>query len=196
MDSDGELRAFLDRLGARASGPFGDVASCSGRTLQRFSFAAQRGAENLLTKARLALDDQDVGRAEAYVDQAVRMPLDEQEQAHPAALAVHMELFCAVTDALEQAEQGDSRWLDAALGVLSDVPEAAACDLRDVLVSIDHDYALSRSEHRRLGAAIAAIPDRDELRDLELTTPELREHVMAILRARCNYDRVWEALVK
>jgi hypothetical protein len=118
MDENGVRRSLVDYLSGRANRPFGDVESVSGRTLQPFSFAGQRAAENLLAKARRALDDNDVDRASALVDRAIRLPFDEHEGAAPAALAVHMDLFCAVTDALERAEADDSRWLDAALDVL------------------------------------------------------------------------------
>lgn len=194
MDDDGR-RSFLDRVGGRANRPFGEVEFLSGRTLQRFSFAGQEAAENLLVKARRALDAHELDRARAFADRAARLPFDEHEGASPAALAVHMELFSAVTDALEQAEPHDSRWLDAALAVLSHADEPAACDLRDVLVAIDHDWALSPPEHQRILAATAPIPDRAELRDLDLTTSQLREHVMSILDARRDYDQTLQALI-
>jgi hypothetical protein len=111
MIENGVRQSLLGYLSERPNGPFGDVESVSGRTLQPFSFAGQRAAENLLIKARRALDNNDVDRARAFVDRAVRLPFDEHEGAAPAALAVHMDLFCVVTDALEQAEADDSRWL-------------------------------------------------------------------------------------
>jgi hypothetical protein len=183
-----------DYLSERADRPFGDVEAASGRALQSFSMAGQRAAENLLVKARAALDHHDTSRAEALVDRAARLPFDEHEGAAPAALAVHLDLFCAVTDAAEQADADDSRWLDAALHVLSNAAAPAACDLRDVLVAIDQDYVLSPTERRRIRAAIASIPERAELPDLDLTTPELREHVMSILEARREYEHALEAL--
>ena len=194
MDEDSIRQSLLAYLSEGANRPFGDVESLSGRTLQPFSLAGQRAAENLLVKARRALDEHAVDRARAFVDRAVRLPFDEHEGAAPAALAVHMDLFCAVTDALEQTEADDSRWLDAALGVLGDADWAAACDLRDVLVAIDHDYSLSPVEHRRIRAAIASVPDRAELRDLKVSTSELRDHIMSILNARCAYRKALEAL--
>jgi hypothetical protein len=189
-----ELSAWPLPLDVRADGPFGDVASVSGRALQRFSFAARQAAENLLHKARRALDRSDLDRAGALVERATRLPFDDHEQAWPAALAVHMDLFCAVTDALENAPEDDSRWLEAAVIVLARVDERAACDLRDVLVAIDHDYAIKPGEHRRIDSAIASVPKRAELRDLELTAPQLCEHVMSVLNARRAYDQVLAAL--
>jgi hypothetical protein len=194
MDEDSVRQSMLDYLGERANRPFGDVESLSGRTLQPFSFAGQRAAENLLIKARRALDDHEMDRARVLVDRAVRLPFDEHEGAAPAALAVHMDLFCAVTDALDEAEADDSRWLDAALTVLVAADEPTACDLRDVLVAIDHDYSLSPPEHRRIRAGIASVPARAELRDLELTTSELHDHVLSILHARRAYETARKAL--
>ncbi|MGI8762062.1 MAG: hypothetical protein ACR2LF_12365 [Jatrophihabitantaceae bacterium] len=191
---DRSQQSLTDYLSGRANGPFGDVEALSGRTLQSFSIAGQRGADNLLAKARRALDDQDVSRARRLIDRAARLPFDEHEGAAPVALAVHMDLFCLVTDTLEQAAAGDSRWLDAALEVLSGADSRAACDLRDVLVAIDHDYSLDSVEHRRIRTAIAAIPGRAELSDLELTAPELCEHVLSILCACRDYRIAVEAL--
>jgi hypothetical protein len=136
--------------------------------MQRFSFAGKEAARNLLLKVRRALDNEDLDRAGGYVDRAVRLQFDEHEGAAPAALEVHMGLFCAVTDAAEQAAEDDERWLDGALHVLAHAEEPAACDLRDVLIAIDQDYTLSAHERRRIRSAIATVPDRAELRDLQL----------------------------
>lgn len=163
--------------------------------MQRVSVAAQQGAENLLTKARRALDNDDLDRADTLVDRAVRLPFDEHEHAWPAALAVHMDLFCAITDALESAADDDSRWLTAALTCLGQVDRRATCDLRDVLLAIDHDYQISEAEHRQINSAIAPVPARAELRDLDLTPPQLREHVMAILDTRRAYDQALNTLL-
>ena len=80
------LQSFEDYLAQRADRPFGDVEAISGRTLQRFSVASQQAAENLLSKARRALDDADTNRANRLVDRAVQLPFDEHEGAAPAAL--------------------------------------------------------------------------------------------------------------
>lgn len=104
---EGSIRdALLDYLSERADAPFGDVEALSGRTLQPFSLALRQAAENLLFKARRALDDHDVDRAATWVDRAVELPFDEHEEVAPAAQAVHMDLFCAVTDAAERGGGG------------------------------------------------------------------------------------------
>jgi len=167
--------------------PFGDVESVSGRVLQPFSIAGQQGAANPLGKARRALNDGDRDRARAFVDRAARLPYDEHEQAAPVAMAVHMELFCLVTDTLEQAEADDSRWLDAAVDVLAIADEPTRCDMRDVLAAIDQDYSLNTPERSRIHSAVPPIPDRAALRVLDLSPTELGDHVVSILAACRDY---------
>ena len=171
----------------RADRPFGEVQATSGQTLQPFSIAGQQAATNLLVKAHRALDDGDNNRARRFVDRAVSLPYDEHEDTAPVALATHMDLFCLVTDALERSEADDSRWLDAAEEVLDNVDETGRCDMRDVLVAIDHDYSIRAEEHRRIRAAVTPIPDRAELRDRHLTPTELGDQVMSILHACGRY---------
>lgn len=182
------MREQLDRyLAARADTPFGDVDSVSGRTLQSFSVAGQRASSNLLTKAILALDDGNLERARTYVDRAVRLPYDKHEQFHPAAAESHMMLFCLVTDELEVADEDDSRWLDAAVAVLTTADEAGRCTMRDVLLAIDHDYHLGRAERAAVRSATASVPDRAEMRDLELPPAEMTDSVLSVLAACTDY---------
>lgn len=177
----------------RADRPFGDVESVSGRTLQRFSFASQEAAENLLDKADRALDDGDLHRARAFVDRAVQLPFDRHEQVAPVAVAAHMKLFCLITDTLEDCEPDDYRWLAAAIDVLATADESARCEVRDVLAAIDNDYKLSSLEHARLRSAVAAVPDRPHLRDLRLAPAELGDVVMSILTVCRMYRAALEA---
>ena len=178
----------LDRYFARrADRPFGDVEQVSGRTLQPFSIAGQRAASNLLVKAIRALDNDEAERARAYVDRAVRLPYDRHEQSHPVAMEAHMALFCLVTDALEDSEEADSRWLDAAIAVQVAADEAGRCTMRDVLVAIDHDFHLSQTERASLRSATAAVPDRPELRDLDLASNEMSDCVVSVLAVCRDY---------
>lgn len=178
----------LDRYFAeRAKAPFGDAELVSGRTLQPFSIAGQRAASNLLIKASRALDNSDPERARTYVDRAVRLPHDRHEEAHPAAIQAHMALFGLVTDALEASDEVDSRWLDAALVVLAAADEAGRCTMRDVLAAIDHDYHLSRAERAALRSAIGAVPERPELRDLDLAPEELGDCIASVLAVCRDY---------
>jgi len=181
------VRAVTAYLAERSDRPFGDFESLSGRTLQPFSIAGQQSAANLLDKARRALDSGDLAGARGFVDRAVRLPYDQHEKAAPAAIAAHMELFYLVTDALEQAELDDSRWLDAAVDVMASADDAARFDMRDVLAAIDQDYSLSSRERSRFRSAVAPIPDRAELRDLDLSATDLGDQVMSIVVACRNY---------
>ena len=186
---DERLRNALDSyLTERADRPFGDVESISGQTLQPFSEASQRGAGNLLDKAAKALAVGDDERARRLVDRAARMPYDRHEGTAPAAWAVHMKLFCLVTDTLEQSAIGDPRWLDAAIAVLDDDGPARFV-LRDVLTAIDSDYEMNRDERSRLCAAIAVVPVRVALRDLDLEPAELADHVVSVLVVCNRYTR-------
>lgn len=144
-------------------------------------------AANLLNKAMRVLAD-DRPRAVGYVERAVRLPFDQVEQAAPAALEAHLALFVLITDTLENSEEGDTRWLDAAITVLDEADEPGRCELRDVLEAVDHDYNVSKVEREWLRGALIGIPDRPELRDLDLSADELRDHVLAILDTCAAYS--------
>lgn len=186
VDAD-PLRRVDRYFAERADRPFGDTELASGRTLQPFSIAGQRAAANLLTKAVRALDDDDAERARGFVERAVRLPFDRREDLHPAAEEAHMMLFCLVADELEAGGEGDSRWLDAAIAAQAAAPEAARCTMRDVLVAIDHDYDLTRTERAQLRSVTSEVPDRPELRDLRLSPDELRECILPVLEVCRDY---------
>ncbi len=179
---------MLERYFAeRANAPFGDVDLVSGRTLQPFSIAGREAASNLLRKALRALDD-DPGRARTYVDRAVRLPYDRHEETNPAAMEAHMALFNLVIDVLEDSDETESLWLEAAFAVLATADDAGRCDMRDVLAAIDQDYDLSRVERAALRSAIAAVRERPELLDLDIPPDELGDCVMSVLRACKSYE--------
>ena len=96
-------------------------------------------------------------------------------------------LYCLVTDALEDSSETDSRWLDAAIAVQAGADEAGRCTMRDVLVAINHDYHLSRTERASLRSATAAVPERPELRDLDLPPNELGDSVVSVLAVCRDY---------
>lgn len=169
--------------------PFGDAEFVSGRTMQRFSFAGQEAATNLLTKAIHALDSDERDRARRYVDRAVRLPYDRHEETEPVAMAVHMMLFSDVTDAVEDSDEDDPAWLETAIGVMSTAGECGRCTMRDVLTAIDQDYQLRRVESASLRTAVADVPARPELRDLRLEPHEMGDCVMSVL-AVCRDYRV------
>lgn len=177
-----------------ADRPFGDAEAASGRLLQRFSVAGQQAATNLLVKAERALDRGETERARAYVDRATRLPYDRHEETHPVAMEAHMQLFCLVTDVLEESAEDDSDWLNAAVAALSSADEAGRCTMRDVLAAIDQDYQLRRQERRALRAAVDGVPARPELRDLRLSHHELRDAVMSVLEVCRAYRLALESM--
>lgn len=187
MDNDIQ-GAFETYLREAADQPFGNVESISGRTLQPFSRAGLQAAGNLLSKAGRALAEGDADRAMRYVDRAARLPFDHHEETAPVAFEGHMMLFSIVVDALEDCPPDDSRWLDAAVHTLQKADECATYDIRDVLMAIAGDYEISSSERARIRTAVAQVPERAELRDLDLSAGELSEHVMAILSACRTYE--------
>lgn len=187
------LNSLTDYFAQQADRPFGNVEMVSGRSLQPFSIAGEEAAKNLLRKASRALDSGDLDRMRALVDRAVRLPFDEHEQSHPAAITAHMELYGLVTDALEGSDEDDSRWLQAAVDALETADEPGRCEMRDVLMAIDQDYGLQPGERVVIRAAVAQVPQRTELRDLRLSEPELRDCILSLLRLCREYRAALEA---
>lgn len=158
--------------------------------------ASQQIAESLLQQARQRFGNDDLARAKALIDRATRLPFDDHEQAWPAALAAHMGLFCAVTDALQGGPEGDSRWLDAALTVLAQADERAACVLGDVLMAVDQDFLIKPVDHRKIKSALASIAGHADPGDPQLRSPQLREYVMSVIAIHQAYDGALAALFR
>ncbi|HQD96730.1 MAG TPA: hypothetical protein PLO15_04865 [Propionicimonas sp.] len=151
------------------------------------SSAYQEAAENLLLKAWRELVD-DPGRAVSYVERALRLPFDPNEDSAPAAYAAHMLLFNLVVDALEDSEEGEEEWLAAAIQVLNSADPRARSELRDVLEVVAQDYHITSSERRKLAAAVKSAPPRQSLFDLQLPPDELCDHIVAVLHACEAYE--------
>jgi hypothetical protein len=163
VDANGP-ETLADLLSMDVDKPLDGVRHASGRAMSVVSVGLHTAAENLLVKALRAARSGDLERAEVYVTRAVRLDFDHHEQVHPAPRQAQMLLFTAVTDALEECELGDGRWLDAALTVLPDCDEHARVELLSVLADIDHDWHVEPDESRRIRAAIADLaptPDAD-----------------------------------
>lgn len=171
---------------------FGNVELASDRALAQFSLAGQDGAQNLVDKAFHALEDSDRDRARRYLRTAARLPFDDREDSHPLAWTAHMELFNLISDTVEDAEEGDSRWLDVAIELLQDSEEPAHTELRDVLRIIDQDYRLDRRESRALRAAIAEVPARPALPDQRPSETELSESALAVIDLCRAYHQAME----
>lgn len=179
MDAN-RLDTLADLLSRDADQPLDGVRHASGRARSAVSFGLHTAAENLLVKALRAARSGDGQRAEAYVTRAVRLGFDDHEQVHPAPQQAQMLLFTAVTDALEECEPGDGRWLDAALTVLPDGEEHARAELLSVLADVDQDWNVEPVESRRIRAALAGRPPASDV-DGTRSVPEV-EQVRMILQ--------------
>lgn len=168
--------------------PLGNVELASGRALAPFSRASWAAADNLLTKAARSLDEGDDDRAEGLVRRAAALAYDTHENGAPAAFAVTMMLFSEVVDALEECAEDDERWLDAALDVIDSGGDVARSAMRGVLADIRQDFEISRSETRRIDAALRGIPPRTELREQgQVPAEQLARQVTERLRVLVAY---------
>ncbi len=159
LDPTSALRQWLAEQGNR---PLGDAALASGRTLQPFSEGLSAAAGNLLRKAFDAVERNDDDRAARYVRRAAELPYDEHEQVHPAVMAAGMLLFREVTDAVDEADDGDVRWLTSAITVLDSAQGAGAQSLRHVLHTLDSDYVLPPRVAKPLRQAAGEGPAHQE----------------------------------
>jgi hypothetical protein len=141
-------------LAAERSRPLGDAQLVSGWTLQPFSQALRTGADNLLAKAAVALEEGDEERAWRYATRAAALQYDEHEEVHPAVWSASMALFEAVVDGLEESDDGDSSWLTAALAVLEQAEGAGAVWLRHVLGTVARDFVLEPTEAKLVRRAV------------------------------------------
>ena len=141
-DSDGDTTSTY--LAKESDRGLGDIAFFRHRAISPFSRASSEAARNLLHKAQRALDDDDTERARAYVTRAVQLPFDEAEEVPPVAWAAHMLLFTAVTDALEESDEDDTAWLDAALEVLASAGTVGRSAMASVLSDVPGDFEVTR----------------------------------------------------
>lgn len=166
----------------------GDVELATGRALSPFSQASWTAADNLLTKAARSLAEGDDDRAARLVQRAVSLPYDILEDGAPAAVAVTMMVFSEVVDALEECAEDDERWLDAALDVIDSGGDVARSAMRGVLADIRQDFEISRSETRRIDAALRGIPPRTDLREQgQVPAEQLAGQVTETLRLVIAY---------
>lgn len=192
MDADALARVQA-HFAALENQPFGNVESVSGRTLQPFSLAGQRAAGNLLAKALRALGAGDESKAGAYVDRAARLPFDPHEQMFPAAGEGTMALFSLVVDALEECEEDDVSWLEAARHAAASADEVGKCELRHTLQAIEADYQLTRRERAALRRLRDSLPEGMELRDRRGDPDELADLIMSVLAVCRDYQTAFDA---
>lgn len=152
-------------------------------------------AENLLFKARRALFEEDPERAARYVERAVQLPFDDHEEVQPAGHAAHMMLFNLISDELEEADEDDDDWLQAAARVFETADLTLRAELRDVLEDVAGANDLTKSERRYLSKLLADAPPRQAVWDSPLPADELRDQVLTILRACEAYQDVLDELI-
>lgn len=149
-------------------------------------------AENVLYKARAVLAS-DPAKAEAYVDTALRLPFDEDEQEAPAALQAHLMLYSLVTDMAEASGEGDSAWLDAAIEAMDASGPAGQAEMRVVLIIIENDFQLPERELRTLRRAVAHVEPALTLHDEGFPNDLLKERIMAVLALCERYEDAFDA---
>lgn len=146
-------------------------------------------AANVLRKARAVLAT-NPEKASAYVDTALRLPFDEDEGQAPAATEAHLMLHALVTDAIEESDQDDSAWLDAAIDTLRASDAGGQTELRLVLEVVAHDYKLPPAERRRLRSAVAKVEPAPSLFDHGFPAELLKGRIMTILAVCERYDNM------
>lgn len=185
--------SFQRFLKLEANRGLGDIPLRATAALSPFSQAQMDAATNLLNKALRALNDGDEAKARRLVERAVALPYDEHEDTHPAAMMAHQQLFGAVVDALEG---GDDEWIDAAAATMASAPEQARCCLRDVLRDVRQDYEVSDAEQKRLRGLVRDVPERADLRDLELEGGQLAKAVREVLEGVNQYLDAYDEIVE
>lgn len=145
-------------------------------------------AENLLFKARRALFEDDPARAVRYIDRAIQLPDDDREEVQPAGHAAHMMLFNLVSDEMEEAEEDDDDWLQAATRVFETADLTLRAELRHVLEDVADANILTKSERRHLAKLLDSAPPRQSVWDAPLPADQLRDQVLTILRACEAYE--------
>lgn len=173
----------------------GDIEFFKHRALSPFSRASSEAARNLLHKAQRALDDDDTERARAYVMRAMQLPFDEAEEVLPVTWEAHMMLFTAVTDALEESDEDDTAWLDAALDVLASAGRVGRSAMASVLSDVPSDFEVSRQEEKRLRRAIAGIPPKTEPFERGSSPDEMAEHILEVVRTTNAYQDALDDLL-
>ena len=151
-------------------------------------------ALELLTAAR---HDLAAGRTEAAlraVNRALRLPWDHLVDADTAVNEAHLMFHCAVTDALEESEVGDSAWLQAVEIVLATCGEHARNESLRTLRLIDRDYGVDDWDRQRIrrrlapgGGQVAGIDDSPAR--TSHAEPERRQMVLELLTAQNTFLR-------
>ena len=176
-------------LDAEYSGALGDARRASNRLGQRFSHASSEAASNLLAKAVVRLDRGDMGAARAFVGRALDLPYDEHEEAVPVLWEVHMMLYTAFSDDVEDSEEGDLGWLVRAESVVAGSADPVRRELRSCLAAL-FDMRLSNPEKRRLRALVGDMGKNEEPFDGITDREERTDVVIAMLEASLRHAQL------
>jgi len=178
------LRADVDR-------PLGGLQVKSNLEFFDSNHAIEEAADNLLLKARRDLIAGNRARADAYIEKALRLPVNQLTEAPAAQSSVHMMLFMMISDAVESAEEGDTGWLDRALAVLDECEPLAALELQSVLKSVASDYRLEPVESQRIRTMLAGKDDPERALESLIAGGEasVRDLVRQSLDALLRYEQ-------
>jgi hypothetical protein len=169
----------------------GDIQLKSNLTARRIEQTPYLAARNLLTKALLRVDDRK--RAEQYVDRALQLPFDEHEGVHPAVHETHMLLYIAITDEIEDADESDSLWLDAALTTMDRCGPLARENLCEILHLVTGEYVLEPGERRKLRDALAGTKKTDVVLSRSGGDPAAQAcAIIEVLEAIVAFERIIE----
>lgn len=182
-----------DYLEQRRNRGFGDILAVSGQTEYRAAAGLHAAAENLVNKALVAFEDGDEDRAVRLASRASRLPWDDFEERWPGALAAHMALHEALSEAMESSDEGDTAWLDDAIRVLGELTGEIHEHLADTLATFAWDKGMDATpaEARKIRQAVGANREESRFGDDPTATPDqLLPSILEILRVTHRYHRV------
>lgn len=169
------------------TGAFAHFRRASNHVAAEVSQGLRARADTLVSKAYGKLCAGQHEQALQAVARAAALDFDEHEQCHPGYWAAHMMLFCAVTDALEEAASDDRSWLPRSLEVLdargTGTPSGGARAMCDVLSIVAQEYDISAAEGKLIrsrigtgwdGEALEADAGRDAVTRAQIVVEMLR----------------------
>jgi hypothetical protein len=164
-----------------AEGPLTHARVISGSLHQEESAALLEAAGNLLTKAATRLAGGDETAARKLAERALHLPFDDFEEVHPASWWLELEMSTRLTEEVELAAEGDSRWVDRAGTLLGELSGTAATVVRSALRDVLSEFPLPREEERRVHQLIEPLGDASLAQAEDAGEPA--ETTIAVLRA-------------
>ena len=140
-----------------AEGPLTHARVVSGSLHHEESQALLEAAGNLLTKAATRLVAGDEDGARKLAERALHLPFDDFEEVHPASWWLELEMSTRLTEEVELAAEGDSRWLGRVETLLGELSGTAAAIVRNALRDVLSEFPLPRPEERRAHQLIEAV---------------------------------------